>query len=103
MKVSIFFTIDALKGFNVTLLAYGQTSSGKTHTVEGKSEDPGILPRLAEALFSRITESDTTAYLVTVHFLEVYCGKIYDLLWEEKADKKEGKKAGKKAEKKAGK
>lgn len=26
---------NALKGYNVTILAYGQTSSGKTHTITG--------------------------------------------------------------------
>lgn len=28
------FDLDALNGFNSTIFAYGQTSSGKTHTME---------------------------------------------------------------------
>jgi Kinesin motor domain len=34
---------NALKGYNVTILAYGQTSSGKTHTISGTSESPGLI------------------------------------------------------------
>ena len=30
----IFFFIDVLNGYNGTIFAYGQTSSGKTHTME---------------------------------------------------------------------
>ena len=33
----------ALKGFNVTIMAYGQTCSGKTHTISGCPESPGII------------------------------------------------------------
>ena len=40
---------DVLSGYNGTIFAYGQTSSGKTHTMEGVINDPGlqgIIPRL---------------------------------------------------------
>lgn len=44
----------ALKGFNVSLLAYGQTSSGKTHTMTGAgNSERGVIPRLIEGLMSR--------------------------------------------------
>ena len=39
---------DVLSGYNGTIFAYGQTSSGKTHTMEGIIDDPnmqGIIPR----------------------------------------------------------
>ena len=29
----------------VTVFAYGVTSSGKTHTIQGSKADPGIIPR----------------------------------------------------------
>lgn len=39
-----------LEGFNGTVFAYGQTASGKTHTMEGSSLDgdheAGIIPRM---------------------------------------------------------
>jgi len=34
---------DALDGVNVTVLAYGQTSSGKTYTMQGSKQEPGII------------------------------------------------------------
>ena len=35
----------ALRGINGAVAAYGQTSSGKTHTMRGTADDPGIVPR----------------------------------------------------------
>ena len=40
-----------LFGFNVMTFAYGVTSSGKTHTIMGTHEDPGILPRTLATIF----------------------------------------------------
>lgn len=34
--------LDVLSGYNGTIFAYGQTSSGKTHTMEGVIGDPGL-------------------------------------------------------------
>jgi len=33
-------------GMHASVLAYGQTGAGKTHTMFGKSEDPGIIPQV---------------------------------------------------------
>ena len=44
---------DVLSGYNGTIFAYGQTSSGKTHTMEGIIDDPnmqGIIPRYTISL-----------------------------------------------------
>ena len=30
----------------VTIFAYGVTSSGKTHTMQGTKADPGVIPRV---------------------------------------------------------
>ena len=40
---------DVLEGYNATVFAYGQSSSGKTWTMEGPVDDPGIGPRMAES------------------------------------------------------
>ena len=37
----------ALRGFNVTIFAYGQTSTGKTHTMHGTTLDVGLIPMAA--------------------------------------------------------
>uniref|UniRef100_A0A8C5I153 Kinesin heavy chain n=1 Tax=Gouania willdenowi TaxID=441366 RepID=A0A8C5I153_GOUWI len=52
---------DVLDGYNGTIFAYGQTSSGKTHTMEGNLHDPqgmGIIPRIAEDIFEHIFALD---------------------------------------------
>ena len=43
---------NALKGYNVTILAYGQTSSGKTHTMSGTSSNIGLIRMTGRELFN---------------------------------------------------
>ena len=43
--------------FNGTVFAYGQTASGKTHTMQGTAAEPGIIP-LAGA-YTRSLQSST--------------------------------------------
>ncbi|RUP49764.1 hypothetical protein BC936DRAFT_141534, partial [Jimgerdemannia flammicorona] len=54
----------SLSGYNVTILAYGQTSSGKTYTMgtakHGGDDDPeeaGIIPRAMTTLFQSLAQS----------------------------------------------
>jgi hypothetical protein len=42
---------SVLDGYNVTIFAYGQTGAGKTFTMEGPHEDPGISTRALRELF----------------------------------------------------
>uniref|UniRef100_A0A671PT38 Kinesin-like protein n=1 Tax=Sinocyclocheilus anshuiensis TaxID=1608454 RepID=A0A671PT38_9TELE len=52
---------DVLEGYNGTIFAYGQTSSGKTHTMEGNLHDPdgmGIIPRIVQDIFNYIYSMD---------------------------------------------
>ena len=73
-----------MSGFNGTLLAYGQTSSGKTHTMEGKMSDEesfGICPRAVDTLFNCIEDADPDIeFTLKLSFVEIYCEKIRDLL-----------------------
>ena len=43
---------SAIDGYNVCLFAFGQTGSGKTYTIQGTPENPGIVPRALDELFS---------------------------------------------------
>lgn len=75
--------IDSIfQGFNGTVLAYGQTSSGKTYTMSGYSaDDPGIIPRMISDLFSSFASSDAgLEFTVKVSFCEIYLEKIKDLI-----------------------
>jgi hypothetical protein len=68
----------ALEGWNGTLFCYGQTSSGKTHTMEGIQDVPhlqGIIPRMMEYVFSLINEASTDLeFSVKCSFLELFFG-----------------------------
>eukprot|EP00659_Diplonema_papillatum_P006273 gene6273-9616_t len=77
---------SVLEGFNATIFAYGQSGSGKTHTMTGpvpaREETQGVIPRSFVYIFDHIRERKkaTAAYHVTCSFLELYNGKIRDLL-----------------------
>ncbi|KAA1469366.1 kinesin-domain-containing protein [Dentipellis sp. KUC8613] len=83
-----------LEGFNCTILAYGQTSSGKTFTMTGidldaDPSDPsngmGIIPRAVSTIFQNAREmkqerGNTWNYTLKGSFLELYNEDLLDLL-----------------------
>lgn len=75
---------DVLNGYNGTIFAYGQTSSGKTHTMEGHLDDPvnqGIIPRIVQDIFNYIYNMDENLeFHIKVSYFEIYLDKIRDLL-----------------------
>lgn len=71
-----------MEGRSVGVIAYGISGSGKSHTVHGNDEDPGIAPLFCEDLFNRLEMSEDFKNTVRVQFLEVFDGKIVDLLQE---------------------
>lgn len=75
---------SVLEGFNGTILAYGQTSSGKTHTMQGILDNPekeGIIPRMIRHVFHHILcSSEELEYTVKVSMIEIYMEKIRDLI-----------------------
>ncbi|KAL6225087.1 hypothetical protein ACLB2K_003939 [Fragaria x ananassa] len=75
---------SALDGYNVSIYAYGQTNSGKTHTMEGSSHDRGLYARSFEELFD-LANSDTSStsrFKFSVTVFELYNEQIRDLLSE---------------------
>lgn len=72
---------DLFRGFNGTILAYGQTGAGKSHTMFGTKEDPGIIPRICNSIFTHIAQgSSDVEYTVSVSLMEIYQEHIKDLL-----------------------
>ena len=71
-------------GYNGTIFAYGQTSSGKTHTMEGVINDPtmqGIIPRIVNDIFNHIySMEENLEFHIKVSYFEIYLDKIRDLL-----------------------
>lgn len=76
----------ALGGFNATIFAYGQTSSGKTHTMLGDPADPGLTPLAIRHVLRTVTASKTRQYLVRVAYVEIYNDKIRDLMNPQRGD-----------------
>ena len=73
------------EGFNGTILAYGQTSSGKTFTMTGNEGSDnsgiGIIPRIINDLFYTIQQTDETIeFTVRISYCEIYLEKIKDLI-----------------------
>ncbi|KOB64943.1 Kinesin-like protein 7 [Operophtera brumata] len=54
----------AVAGFNGTIFAYGQTSSGKTYTMTGTDEAPGIIPLAVLNLFEIIKNEPGRDFVV---------------------------------------
>ncbi|CAG4940220.1 unnamed protein product [Colias eurytheme] len=75
----------ATAGFNGTIFAYGQTSSGKTYTMTGTEESPGIIPLAVLNLFDIIKNIPDRDFLIRVSYVEIYNETLTDLL---SADKK---------------
>lgn len=86
-----------LQGFNCTILAYGQTSSGKTYSMTGidldaDPSDPhngmGIIPRSVSNIFQRSRQikeerGGAWSYSIKSSFIEIYNEDLIDLLGEE--------------------
>jgi kinesin family protein 18/19 len=77
-----------LKGFNGCAFAYGATGSGKTHTMIGDAEEPGLCTQTLTEIFNRIQDNNSITrdsnYSVTVSYVEIYNEAIRDLLIPEK-------------------
>ncbi|KAK8864351.1 hypothetical protein IAR55_001598 [Kwoniella newhampshirensis] len=90
-------TVDEfLKGHNVTFLAYGQTSSGKSYSMGTTGDDvdyhgteftprTGLIPRTVQAIFERAEDirhqsGPGATWECRLSFLELYNEEIIDLL-----------------------
>ncbi|XP_024361980.1 kinesin-like protein KIN-UB isoform X2 [Physcomitrium patens] len=74
-----------LEGYNGTVMAYGQTGTGKTFTLgrlgEEDCADRGIMVRAMEDILANITPGEDT---VTVSYLQLYMETVQDLLAPER-------------------
>jgi hypothetical protein len=67
---------QVVNGFNSTVFAYGQTSSGKTHTMKGTAEEPGIIPLAVQEVFQLISACQDREFLLRVSYMEVRDGRL---------------------------
>lgn len=78
---------DVLRGYNATLLAYGQTGAGKTHTLSSMQPDAvGIIPRAASEIFAAVGADPMHDYVIHMSYLQIYCEQMQDLLSPETGD-----------------
>ncbi|KAF2708042.1 kinesin family protein-like protein [Pleomassaria siparia CBS 279.74] len=75
---------SVMDGYNATVFAYGATGCGKTHTITGTVQQPGIIFLTMQELFEKIQEvQETKVTEVTLSYLEIYNETIRDLLVED--------------------
>ena len=86
---------EVIQGYNCTVFAYGQTGTGKTHTMEGRrstdmvevserrlEENAGIIPRAVKQIFDHL-RSLSEEHSVRVSHLELYNEQLTDLLGQD--------------------
>eukprot|EP01116_Phalansterium_solitarium_P004864 TRINITY_DN1604_c0_g4_i2.p1 TRINITY_DN1604_c0_g4~~TRINITY_DN1604_c0_g4_i2.p1 ORF type:complete len:861 (-),score=300.97 TRINITY_DN1604_c0_g4_i2:520-3102(-) len=81
-----------IKGYNGTILAYGQTGTGKTFTMEGiydVLELRGLIPNSFQHVFDACVPTAEKQFLVRASYLEIYNENIRDLLAENPDNKLE--------------
>lgn len=63
---------QTLDGYHGSVFTYGQTSSGKTYTMNGTLKQPGIIPQAIYDCFSSIDLFSDREFLFRVSYLEIY-------------------------------
>lgn len=82
---------SVLDGFNATVFAYGATGCGKTHTITGTAQQPGIIFMTMQELFEKVGElKETKEVEVSLSYLEIYNETIRDLLNPDASTAKQG-------------
>ncbi|KAL4874063.1 hypothetical protein BDV12DRAFT_1686 [Aspergillus spectabilis] len=74
---------NAFQGYNNCIFAYGQTGSGKSYSMMGYGKEYGVIPRICQSMFERITaiqQDKSLGCTVEVSYLEIYNERVRDLL-----------------------
>ena len=71
---------QVMNGYHACLVAYGQTSSGKTHTIHGAHHDPGCIPLAVQGIFDTIEQSTDREFVLRISYIECYNEVLNDLL-----------------------
>lgn len=70
-----------LQGKNGSVFCYGATGAGKTHTMLGTIQNPGVMVLALKDLFAKIKQrSKDGDHVVRLSYLEVYNETVRDLL-----------------------
>ena len=63
--------LDLLQGKNGLLFSYGITNGGKTFTVSGDHDNPGLLPRALDVIFNSIDGVQAKKYVSVYNYYSV--------------------------------
>ncbi|KAF7233401.1 hypothetical protein EG68_03913 [Paragonimus skrjabini miyazakii] len=75
---------SCVDGYNVCIMAYGPTGSGKTYTMQGTPKDPGVGLRAVTELFELCQPlQGVWEVQVSIAMLEIHNEVVYDLLGEQ--------------------
>ncbi|BFF95825.1 kinesin-like protein KIN-7L [Drosophila madeirensis] len=69
-----------ISGLNGTLITYGGTSTGKTHTMLGDDQHPGLIELATKEIFETIGNDKERRFLLRLQFIEVNNKIITDLI-----------------------
>jgi hypothetical protein len=72
-----------VRGYNTTIFAYGVTGSGKSYTMTGNKQCPGIIPRAIGDIFRQIDQSaaeNDIFFFVRLSYVELYNNNFRNLL-----------------------
>jgi len=70
-----------LQGKNGSVFCYGATGAGKTHTMLGTVQNPGVMVLALKDLFAKIKKHSRDGdHVVRLSYLEVYNESVRDLL-----------------------
>ncbi|CCD14107.1 unnamed protein product, partial [Trypanosoma congolense IL3000] len=76
--------LAVMKGYNATLMAYGQTGTGKTYTMEGSAGEGqhGIIARAVEEIFAIVNDNmrGGAQHRVRASYMQIYNEVLSDLL-----------------------
>ena len=75
-----FLIEGVVNGYNATVFAYGATGAGKTYTMLGNENNPGIMPLTLKELFNKVNSFNDRNYKLKFWYLEIYNENIRDLL-----------------------
>ena len=81
--------VSVLDGYNVCIFAYGQSGTGKTFTMNGTEDLPGLVPRAMVEIFDVVGDEYRASMYqhdCFVSMIEIYNETIRDLLRDPKAD-----------------
>lgn len=89
MYTTQFLLQGVLEGFNATVFAYGATGAGKTYTMVGNGDNPGVMVRSLSDLFNLVEKQVDKDFKIQISYLEVYNETLRDLLMDGQSEEVE--------------